>query len=110
MHIELMNDYQRDGYLFPLDVMSPEEAGDYRRRLESLEARYADDLPVDRYIRYDPHYVLPLADELMRHPGMLAIAEALRKRSISTHRLQISHFRTRPMPFCIAADWHPPLD
>jgi non-heme Fe2+,alpha-ketoglutarate-dependent halogenase len=77
MVASLIDDYQSNGFAAPIEVMSPDDAGGYAGRLESLASRYADELAVHRYLRYDPHYVLPLADELMRHPAMLSIASSL---------------------------------
>ena len=74
---QISSRYHETGFVFPLEVMSEEQAADYRHRIESIEARHAASLTVERYIRYDPHYVLPVADELARHPRMLAIAEAV---------------------------------
>ena len=69
--------YERDGFVFPLDLMPAAEAVRIRRRLEVLEARYSSTLPVDRYLRFDPHYLLPFVAELARDPRILDRVESL---------------------------------
>ena len=36
-------DYARDGFVFPLDILSADEAQTLRNDLEAAEAKYADD-------------------------------------------------------------------
>lgn len=73
--------YWRDGYLFPIDVMSRDEASQYRNSLEALEAEYGTGTllpkPLDQYLRINAHYVLPLAAELARHPRIADAVEAV---------------------------------
>ena len=71
---ELRTRYQTDGFVFPVDVLSPSEAADYRERLETIEQQFRPTLPVDRYLKFDPHYLLPLIDELVRLPRLLDLA------------------------------------
>ena len=71
---EIRTRYQVDGYVFPLDVISQDEAASYRERLETIERRFRPSLPVDRYLKFDPHYLLPLIDELVRLPRLLDLA------------------------------------
>lgn len=40
--------YERDGFVFPLDLMPAADAVRILRRLEVLESRYSSTLPVDR--------------------------------------------------------------
>ena len=63
--------YDRDGFVFPIDVMSPETALTYRRCIEATEAKLADRLDVSRFLRGSPHLVMPLVNELVRLPAIL---------------------------------------
>ena len=68
----LVSRYESDGFVFPIDVMSPEDAVTFRRRLESAEARYGRiDLEIKSYL------VLVLADQLVHHPAILDAVELI---------------------------------
>ncbi len=70
--------YERDGFVFPIDVMTQAEAADYRHQLEMLEAEDSDAFPVKRCLRRYPNLVLPFVDEISRRPEVTdAIAEIL---------------------------------
>lgn len=69
--------YADDGFAFPLPVLSAAQASNYRRSIESIERRYADELEVDRYLKFDPHYVLPIIDELVHLPRLLDFVAAI---------------------------------
>ncbi len=72
--------YGAHGYLFPLRVLSTDEAAGYRRRLEAFEVTLAG-LPKDerhhRAYRFKPHLLLAWLDELIRHPRILEAVEDL---------------------------------
>lgn len=56
--------YRRDGFLCPLQVLSPEEAAAHRAALEALEARYAGGglpRPLSQYLRVNAHLVFETA-------------------------------------------------
>lgn len=69
--------YQTDGYCFPVDILSADEANAYRRRLEAIERRFHGTLPLEQYLKFDPHYLLPVVDELVRLPLVLDIVAEL---------------------------------
>ena len=71
-------DYRRDGYCFPIDVMSAGQAAHYRAQLEAVEserdtgdARFA--AAVFRY----SHLVMPFADEITRLAAIVEPVKAL---------------------------------
>jgi hypothetical protein len=68
-----VDDYNRNGYLFPLRAFSAEEAGHYRRRLEETEARAGG--PLRAGLRNKPHLFLTWAAEIIRHPAILDAVE-----------------------------------
>lgn len=75
---KLLNDaqiqaYARDGYLFPIRVLSEAEARAYRQRLEAAEA--SGDPRVKQYLRTKSHLVFTWCDALIRHPKVLDAVE-----------------------------------
>jgi hypothetical protein len=64
-----IEEYHRDGYHFPIGVLSPEEALEYRLRLE----RAARDLggPLRGVYRVKPHLLFTWLADLVRHPALL---------------------------------------
>ena len=72
--------YWDDGYLFPIDVLSPAEAAEARRELEAIEAKWLDNglpLPLNTYKRVNAHLVLPMAARLSTHPAVLDVVEGI---------------------------------
>jgi len=72
--------FLRDGYLFPVRVLSPERAEEYRQRFEdfagSEHARAAGDLHRDIYL-FKPYLVVGWVDELIHEPSVLDVAESI---------------------------------
>ena len=54
--------YERDGFVFPIDVVSPAEAEAVRADLEAAEAELADDPKRLAVLRAYPDRVLPSFD------------------------------------------------
>ena len=73
--------YERDGFLFPLDAMTADEAHAWRHRLERTETDYAaghHERPLAHYLSGGgSHAVCPLASDLCRHPVIADAAESL---------------------------------
>lgn len=72
--------YWRDGFLFPLRVMSAEQAQTLRATLEDVEARYAGaDLPlgIEHYIRTSPHVVMPFVSDAATDAAVLDAVEGI---------------------------------
>jgi ectoine hydroxylase-related dioxygenase (phytanoyl-CoA dioxygenase family) len=61
--------FRRNGFHFPLRVMSEQQAAGYRRRLEEFEAVHG--LVMKTPYRNKPHLVFKWANELIRHPKIL---------------------------------------
>src|SRR5262249_59146986 len=63
----------RDGYIFPVPVLSTDEARQYRLRLERVE----EDLggPLRGYYRTKPHLLCTWLADLVRHPAILDAVE-----------------------------------
>ncbi len=63
--------YRRDGFVFPIPVLSASEAADCRRRLEHAEATHRAEL------RHKPHLLFKWMADLVRHPRILDAVEAV---------------------------------
>lgn len=72
---EAVDQFRRDGFYFPVRVMSAEEALGYRRRLEAYEA--ATGGPIRSNWRHKVHLLFTWANELIRQPQILDAVEDL---------------------------------
>lgn len=72
--------YQRDGFVCPVPVISPDEAADYRARLEAFEATQGGKLGPSH--RSKAHLLFKWLDDLMRDKRMLDPVEDLIGRDI----------------------------
>lgn len=61
--------YDRDGFLFPIDAFSPEEARGFRDRLEDFER--CDGRLFGKGHNFKPHLLFPWVDALVRRPAVL---------------------------------------
>ena len=72
--------YWEEGYLFPVDVIPPDEAAAMRAELEALERDWLDaDLPrpLNQYKRVNAHCVIPLAARIASDPRVLDVVEGI---------------------------------
>jgi len=65
--------YHRDGFYFPVPVLTPGEALALRRRLEAVEAEHGGRLTGE--IRHKPHLLFTWLADLVRHPAILDAVE-----------------------------------
>jgi non-heme Fe2+,alpha-ketoglutarate-dependent halogenase len=65
--------YGRDGYHFPIEIMSSEEAAGLRHRLEAFETRNGG--PIAGALRHRPHLLFPWLNALVRDPRILDAVE-----------------------------------
>ncbi len=63
--------YSEDGFVFPLDVVEPDEARMLRADLEEAETELANDSERLALLRSYPDRVLPSFDKLIRHPSLI---------------------------------------
>ncbi|RPI42379.1 MAG: phytanoyl-CoA dioxygenase [Betaproteobacteria bacterium] len=70
-----VDQYRRDGYVYPLRAFSAERALELRRRLESCEARFGP-LKIGGY-GSRPHLLFTWADEIVHDSGVLDAVEDL---------------------------------
>ncbi|MCZ4281202.1 phytanoyl-CoA dioxygenase family protein [Kiloniella laminariae] len=76
---DLRENFERDGYVFPLEIMTAEEARACRKRLEDLEAGAHPPLkrPLNEYLRGTAHYLSMLAADLSQDSRILGAVEQL---------------------------------
>ena len=65
--------FERDGFYFPIRVMSADDAAHYRHCLESYEA--ANGTPIQSQWRHKVHLLFTWANELVRHEKILDAVE-----------------------------------
>ena len=75
---EALTQYERDGFFFPLDILSSEEVATVHHQLEDFESRYQSHPVVgDGEFRTSCHLFLPFLDDLIRHPAILAVVSSI---------------------------------
>jgi hypothetical protein len=74
-HRPAVEQYRRDGFYFPIRVMSAPEALATRRRLEAVEAEHGGRLGGE--LRHKPHLLFTWLADLVRHPAILDPVEAV---------------------------------
>ncbi len=75
-----ISQYWDDGYLFPVDVLTSEEAADARAEFEQMEQDWLDaglPLPLNTYKRMNSHCVMPVAYRLAANPRVLDVVEGI---------------------------------
>jgi len=70
---EQVSQFDRDGFLSPIDVMSVADAKSFRDRLEAYEKTIGE--PIQSNMRHNVHLLFTWADELIRHPQVLDAVE-----------------------------------
>jgi non-haem Fe2+, alpha-ketoglutarate-dependent halogenase len=65
--------YQRDGFFFPITVLTAAEAAEYRGRLEAVEAEHGGALTGE--LRHKPHLLFTWLADLVRRPAILDAVE-----------------------------------
>jgi non-haem Fe2+, alpha-ketoglutarate-dependent halogenase len=75
---EQITSFRANGYVTPLDALTPAEVARYREGLRSSEAHLGGSLmAIDRKYRGNLHLLCRWMDELMRHPAILDVMEDL---------------------------------
>jgi ectoine hydroxylase-related dioxygenase (phytanoyl-CoA dioxygenase family) len=70
---EALGRYHRDGFCFPVPVLTPAEARTLRGRVEAVEAAHGGRLAGE--LRQKPHLLLTWLADLVRHPRILDAVE-----------------------------------
>jgi non-haem Fe2+, alpha-ketoglutarate-dependent halogenase len=70
--------YRRDGYVYPIDCLTAEEVAYYRGRLEAFEREQGDTFGrLPDLVRSKSHLLFAWMDDLVRHPKVLDAVESL---------------------------------
>jgi Phytanoyl-CoA dioxygenase (PhyH) len=70
--------YRRDGFVYPVDCLNPDEVRHYRHQLEAFEREQGDTLgKLPDLVRSKTHLLFTWLDELVRHPAVLDAVESL---------------------------------
>ncbi len=78
LSLEQIEQYRRDGYLFPIDCLTPEEVRHYRGRLEAFEQEQGDTFgKLPDLVRSKSHMLFTWMAELVRHPKVLDTVESI---------------------------------
>lgn len=67
--------YERDGYLFPIDVLPADQVAAARARLEAYERQSG--APIPKELRHKPHLYARFIDDIIRMPAILDPVESL---------------------------------
>src|SRR5580692_7221843 len=75
---EQIAQYQCDGFLFPIDCLTPDEVRHYRDRLEAFEREQGDTFgKLPNLVRSKSHLLFTWMDDLVRHPKVLDAVESV---------------------------------
>src|SRR5919204_3299902 len=69
----LIERYQRDGFVYPIDAFTAEQALRYRRMMEEFESGYG--LELTKGHNFKPHLLFTWVDEIVHHPAILDAVE-----------------------------------
>ncbi len=70
--------YRRDGFLFPIDCLTPDEVSHFRGALEEFEREQGDTFgKLPHLVRSKSHLLFTWMDRLVRHPKVLDAVESL---------------------------------
>ena len=69
--------FAKDGFAFPLDVMTQAEAASYRQELEALERRAKGTKLGNKNQLNHPHVIFRFAHQIATHPRILEAVEAI---------------------------------
>ena len=70
-------DFERNGFLAPIDVLGERDADVMHQRLETIEQHAPDDPPLDAFRRTNAHLVFTLVDELIHDARVVDAVESL---------------------------------
>jgi hypothetical protein len=75
---EQVSQYKRDGFLYPVECLTPEDVRYYRGRLEAFEQEQGDTFgKLPDLVRSKSHLLFRWMDDLVRHPKVLDAVESV---------------------------------
>ena len=69
--------YHREGFVFPVDALSYDEAMAHRHTLETLESKMGDEKFGNRTQLNHPHILFKFANDLIRNSKILDVVESI---------------------------------
>ncbi len=69
--------YREDGFVFPVSVMSQAQSIACREHYEAVEAGARDRRELAACLKSNSHFVMPMVDEVVRHPVILDAVESV---------------------------------
>ena len=75
-----INSYQTDGFLFPVEVLSAENAASIRSEIETIEQANPEGSlpqPVAQYFRVGAHVVIPIMAEIAKTQAVLDAVQSI---------------------------------
>ena len=101
---EQISSYRANGFLFPLDALTPDEVSHYQECLRQTERHLGGSLmAIDRKYRGNLHFLVRWVDELIRHPRILDVIQDLLGRDLL---LYTSRFFIKEPHSAEIAAWH----
>ena len=82
---DLTKQYKSDGYLFPIEVFSRNQAETFRKELETIEDRFASvklPKPLNSYKRGPANAVIPLVADIAKDKRVLDVVEGILGKNI----------------------------
>ena len=70
-----INQYNRDGFVYPVDAFGSEQAWRYREAMENFEAAQGTEFTKGH--NFKPHLLFTWVDEIVHHPAILDAVEDL---------------------------------
>ncbi len=75
LSLEQINQYNEDGYISPIDVLSTDEAGEINQEIERIEKDWPNEL--DGLGRNYVHLISPVFDKIPHNPKILDVVESI---------------------------------
>jgi non-heme Fe2+,alpha-ketoglutarate-dependent halogenase len=72
---EQVDFFRANGYLFPLDAFSREEARRYRAKIEAYEAQSGEN--INKRLKIKAHLAFPWMCEIARHPAIVSAVQSI---------------------------------
>jgi len=108
MHEDIVSSFSRHGFVFPVQVFSPEETVYFRRKYEEYVKRVGSGEGQDRRVRgnklFRVHLLAPWAAQIVRHPRLVSAVQAvLHCRSLLVWSTDLT---TKPAHSTQCFGWH----
>ena len=75
LSIDQINQYKKDGYIAPIDVLTKDEAEEVKREIEYIEKKWPDE--IEGLGRNYVHLISPVLDKVSHNPKILDAVESI---------------------------------